>query len=86
MSVDKIIDFLNYYSMPAGYKFENKLVKLNDLFSNLFELTSKNKPNCSKLEDVAKKLGVELPKSFDISQNTAISAKCVEVLAKLGKK
>lgn len=86
MEVDKIVNFLNYYSMPAGYKFENNLVKLNDLFSNLFELTNKNKPNCSKLEDVAKKLNVEIPKAFDLSQKTAVSAKCVEILAKLGKK
>lgn len=86
MEVDKIVNFFNYYSMPAGYKFDNSLVRLNDLFSNLFELTNKAKPNCSKLEDVAKKLNVELPKLFDLSQKTAVSAKCVEILAKLGKK
>ncbi len=85
MEVDKIINFFNYYSMPAGYKFENDLCKLNDLFSNLFELTNKNKPNCSKLEDVAKKLNVEPPKAFDVIQKTAVSAKCIEILAKLGK-
>ena len=85
MEIDKIINIFNYYSMPAGYKFENNLIKLNDLFSNLFELTNKSKPNCSKLEDVAKKLNLEPPKVFDISQRTAISAKCVEILAKLGK-
>ena len=85
MEVDKIANFFNYYSMPAGYKFDNKQIKLNDWFSNLFELTKKNKPNCSKLEDVAKRLNVEVPKAFDVSQKTAVSAKCVEILAKLGK-
>lgn len=59
VDLPQILEMLNYYASPVGYKFSNECVSQAELLSELFDNSIFNKkPNCSKLEDVARQCKV----------------------------
>ncbi len=80
--VNQYMDVLNYYASPLGYKFSNNCVSQTELLSALFDNSVfDKKPNCSKIDDVAKScktpcLGV------NFCSDTALTvSKCLAVLS-----
>ena len=69
----QIVELLNYYAAPVGYKFNNKLTAQTELLSSLFDnsLLDVN-VNLSKLDDVAKKCKVEC-KNTVFCEDTAMT-------------
>ena len=76
------MDLLNYYAAPIGYQFANLQVNQTELLSNLFDNSIfVKKPNCTKLEDVAKTCKVNYDGS-KLCFDTAITvARSMSVLA-----
>lgn len=76
------LDLLNYYASPIGYKFTNECNQQSDVLSNLFDnsIFSK-KPNCSKLDDVARQCKVPCPSLTFCKSTASTLARCLAVLA-----
>ncbi len=78
----KLVELLDYYAVPFGYKFVNTLLDQSDLLSRMFdEGIFKKKPNCAKLEDVAKTCKVPFEKSDFCLDTSPVVANCMLVLA-----
>ncbi|MDE7454243.1 MAG: hypothetical protein K2M64_00240, partial [Clostridia bacterium] len=82
----KLLNLINYYASPVGYKFTNECVSQSDLLSSLFDNSLFNKkPNCSKLEDVARQCKVTC-NDFAYCESSAMTvAHCMAVLANNAK-
>lgn len=82
VNLPEILDLINYYASPVGYQFTNECITQSELLSDLFDAsTFIKKPNCSKLDDVARQCKVACP-STTFCGNTALTvARCLTVLA-----
>ena len=78
VEIQKLVAMLDYYAEPFGYKFSNKTVDQTDLLDKMFDdsIFSK-KPNCAKLEDVAKVCKVTFDKSAFCNSNAHTVAQCL---------
>lgn len=73
---------LNYYASPIGYKFTNELEQQSDLLSRLFDNSIfPKKPNCSKLEDVARQCKVPCPSVTFCKDTASTLAHCLVVIS-----
>lgn len=78
-----IIDLVNYYAAPVGYCFENKVIEQSEFFSQTFdELGANKKPDCQKLEDVAKACKVPIVNVNAANERCELVANCIVKLAK----
>lgn len=78
----EILNIVNYYASPVGYQFTNECIAQSDLLSNMFDdSVFTKKPNCSRLEDVAKCCKVPF-ENLNFSYNSAMTvARSLAVLA-----
>ena len=81
-NLTQLLDLLNYYAAPVGYKFVNEILSQNDLLASLFENSLLNvSVSVAKLEDVAKKCKVPC-KNTVFCQETALTvARCASYLS-----
>lgn len=74
----KLVAMLDYYAEPFGYKFTNKVIDQVSLLDKMFdESIFAKKPNCAKLEDVAKACKVPFDKSVFCNTTARIVAQCL---------
>lgn len=82
MDIAQILAILNYYASPVGYKFTNNCLAQNDVFSYLFDdSTYSKKPNCSKLEDVARQCRVTCQNFRFCGDSALAAARCMLAIA-----
>lgn len=82
VNLDKVVDLINYYASPVGYKFTNGLSSQTELFEALFDNSTFNKkPNCSKLEDVARQCKVPCKNTAFCGDSAEVAARCMVVIA-----
>lgn len=80
--IPQILDLINYYASPVGYKFTNESVAERDMLSNLFDSSAYlKKPNCSKLEDVARICKVPCTDVKFCGSSAMTVAKCMVAIA-----
>lgn len=80
--VNKILDMLDYYAEPFGYKFTNKTIDQVALLDKMFdESVFVKKPNCAKLEDVAKVCKIPFEKSAFCKNTAQVVAQCLVKLS-----
>ena len=73
---------LDYYAEPFGYKFTNKIIDQAELLDKMFdESTFAKKPNCAKLEDVAKVCKIPFEKSAFCKITAQTVAQCLVKLS-----
>lgn len=76
--MSKLVAMLDYYAEPFGYKFTNQIIDQVALFDRMFdESIFAKKPNCSKLEDVAKACKVSFDKSAFCNTTVQTVAQCL---------
>ena len=81
-NLGQILDILNYYASPLGYKFTNKTVVQSELLSELFENSMLDvSVNTSKIDDVAKKCKVECPSTIFCGETALTVARCMSFLS-----
>ena len=81
-NLGQILDILNYYASPLGYKFTNKTALQADLLSELFENSILDvSVNMSKIDDVAKKCKVECPSTVFCGDTALTVARCMSYLS-----
>ena len=74
----KLVAMLDYYAEPFGYKFTNKIIDQTDLLDKMFdESTFAKKPNCTKLEDVAKACKIPFEKTVFCKKTSQLVADCL---------
>lgn len=77
-----ILELLNYYAAPAGYKFTNNAIDQSDLLSHLFDTSLyEKKPNCSKYVELSKTCKVPCPSYVFCGETAVTVAKCLAVVA-----
>lgn len=77
-----ILDLLNYYASPIGYKFSNECIQQSELLSGLFDNSIyPKKPNCSKLDDVARACKVPCPGVTFCKDTATTLARCLAAVA-----
>lgn len=82
INLPQTLDLLNYYAAPIGYQFANLQVNQTELLSNLFDNSIfVKKPNCTKLEDVAKTCKVNYDGSKLCFDTAVTVARSMSVLA-----
>lgn len=80
--MNKILDMLDYYAEPFGYKFANKTIDQVALLDKMFdESVFAKKPNCAKLEDVAKVCKIPFEKSVFCKNTAQTVAQCLVKLS-----
>lgn len=80
--MNKILDMLDYYAEPFGYKFTNKTIDQVALLDKIFdESVFAKKPNCAKLEDVAKVCKIPFEKSTFCKNTAQVVAQCLVKLS-----
>lgn len=80
--LNKILDMLDYYAEPFGYKFTNKTADQAALLDKMFdESVFAKKPNCAKLEDVAKVCKIPFEKSTFCKNTAQVVAQCLVKLS-----
>ena len=78
----KLVEMLDYYAEPFGYKFTNKIIDQAELLDKMFEeSTFANKPNCAKIEDVAKVCKIPFEKSAFCKVTAQTVAQCLVKLS-----
>lgn len=78
----QILDILNYYASPLGYKFTNKTVVQSEILSDLFENSILDvSVNTAKIDDVAKKCKVEYHGSIFCGDTSLTVARCISYLS-----
>lgn len=76
--ISKLVAMLDYYAEPFGYKFTNKVIDQVALLDKMFdESIFAKKPNCAKLEDVAKVCKVPFDKSVFCKTTAQTVAQCL---------
>lgn len=78
LNLAHIVELLNYYAAPTGYRFVNSLIDQSDLLSRLFDTSLYDKkPNCSKYVELSKVCKVKCP-SYTFCGETAVTiAECI---------
>lgn len=86
LDTPKVMEIINYYASPVGYKFTNSFEQQGDIFSVLFDTSGySHKPVCSKIEDVSKQCRISLA-SNTFCQDTAVTtAQCMVMLSNRSK-
>lgn len=80
--MNKILDMLDYYAEPFGYKFTNNTIDQVALLDKMFdESVFAKKPNCAKLEDVAKVCKIPFEKSVFCKNTAKAVAQCLVKLS-----
>lgn len=78
----QIVGLLNYYAAPIGYQFANSQVNQTELLSTLFDNSFfAKKPNCSKLDDVAKVCKISYNGSVFCLDTAVTVARCLNTLS-----
>ena len=78
LELSKLVAMLDYYAEPFGYKFTNKIIDQVDLLDKMFDQSAfAKKPNCSKLEDVAKVCKIPFEKSTFCKITAQTVAQCL---------
>lgn len=82
VDLPQTLDLLNYYASPLGYRFTNECLQQADVLSNLFDISIfTKKPNCSKLDDVARVCKTPCPNVTFCKETASTLARCLAVLA-----
>ena len=82
-NTDKFMEMIKYYATPVGYIFDNKLIRLSDLLTRLYDIAGENKrPNMAVLAEIAKSLHVPLDSQTDCFVTAMASARCVSEISK----
>ena len=80
--LQKLVAILDYYAEPFGYKFNNKIIDQTDLLDKMFDQSIFNKkPNCAKLEDVAKVCKIPFDKTVFCNSTAQVVAQCLVKLS-----
>ena len=78
LDLSKLVAMLDYYAEPFGYKFTNKIIDQVDLLDKMFDQSAfAKKPNCAKLEDVAKVCKIPFEKSTFCKNTAQTVAQCL---------
>lgn len=78
----RVLDLINYYASPVGYKFTNECVSQTELLSAMFDNSIfMKKPNCSKLEDVARACKVPCADTVFCESTALTVARSMSVIA-----
>lgn len=78
----RLIDLINYYASPLGYEFTNERLQQSELLSALFDNSIfTKKPNCSKLDEVARLCKVPCSKTVFCKDTATTLARCLTVIA-----
>lgn len=86
LDAPKVVEILNYYASPVGYKFTNETEHQGDIFSMLFDTGGyAHKPNCSRIEDVAKHCRVTCLGSVFCHESAVTTARCMVTLSNRSK-
>ena len=81
-NLGQILDILNYYASPLGYKFTNKTVVQSDILSELFENSLLDvSVSTAKIDDVAKKCKVECISTVFCADTALTVARCMSYLS-----
>ncbi|MCH5153452.1 MAG: hypothetical protein J1F68_05825 [Clostridiales bacterium] len=81
-NLGQILEILNYYASPLGYKFTNKTVVQSEILSELFENSILDvSVNMAKIDDVAKKCKVGCPSTVFCAETSLTVARCMSYLS-----
>ena len=81
-NLGQILDILNYYASPFGYKFSNKTVEQSRLLTELIENSVLEiGVNAAKIEDVAKKCKVPCPSTIFCGETSLTVSRCMSYLS-----
>lgn len=82
LNLAHVLELLNYYAEPTGYKFTNSIADQSDLLSRLFDTsTFEKKPNCSKYVELSKTCKVPCHSYVFCGETAVTIAKCLAVVA-----
>lgn len=82
LNLSHIVELLDFYAAPMGYKFTNNLIDQSTFLSSLFDTsTFERKPNCSKYVEVSKVCKVSCPSYVFCGETAVTIAKCLCVVA-----
>lgn len=82
LNLNKILDLVNYFAAPVGYRFTNNITSQTGILDALFDnSTFSKKPNCSKLEDVARQCKIPCKNIVFCGDSAEIAARCMVVIA-----
>ena len=78
----QVLDILNYYAAPLGYKFANKTMVQTEVLSELLENSILDvSVNTAKIDDVAKKCKVDCPSTVFCGDTALTVARCMSYLS-----
>ena len=81
-NLPQLLELLNYYAAPVGYKFTNKILPQIELLTALFENSILNvSVSVAKLEDVAKKCKVPCKNTVFCKETALTVARCMSMLS-----
>ena len=81
-SLGQVLNILNYYAAPLGYKFTNKTAVQSEMLSELLENSMLDvSVNTSKIDDVAKKCKVVCPSTVFCAETSLTVARCMSYLS-----
>ncbi|MCM1290022.1 MAG: hypothetical protein NC132_04915 [Corallococcus sp.] len=81
-----LLALFNYYGAPLGFNFNNEIANQNEILSQLFDHSDfAQKPNCAKLEDVARVCKVSYKTSNASVEIASAVAECIDVLSERAK-
>ena len=81
-NLGQILDILNYYAAPLGYKFINKTVVQSEMLAALLENSILEfSVNTAKIDDLAKKCKVECPSTVFCGDTSLTIARCMSYLS-----
>ena len=85
-NLGQILEILNYYASPLGYKFTNKTVVQSEILADLIDNSILDvSVNTSKIDDVAKKCRVECPSTVFCVDTALTVARCMSYLSSNAK-
>ena len=81
-NLPQLLELLNYYAAPVGYKFTNKILPQIELLTSLFENSILNvSVSVAKLEDVAKKCKIPCKNTVFCKETALTVARCMSILS-----
>lgn len=81
-NLGQILNILNYYASPLGYKFVNKTVEQAEILADLFDNSILEvSVNTAKIDDVAKKCKIECPSIVFCGDTALTVARCMSYLS-----
>lgn len=76
--LQSVLDILNYYAAPVGYKFDNPILERAEMLSGMFDDASvSKKPDCQKVAEVAKACKIASPVDDTAATRADLYARCV---------